>query len=314
MKDHARGLEARESTSRVGWCCPYCSASLEPRPHGLYCAAEGRWFATSHGVHRLLTEERRREVLPFLELYQRVRRDQGWKVEPGLPYVAPEHPHSTIWRMRAACFRMGLEMATGILGRGPWRVLDAGAGCGWASARLWERGHRVVAVDTNLDPDDGLLAAERLMSDPSVIARAEAEMDALPLEPGLFDLVLVAGALHHAPRLVRALVELRRVTRRGGLLLVLDSPVYRRRQDGEAMVAARMKEIGDRYGLAVPRESQSGYLVLGELDDAFSSAGWKVEMHGWPGPFRERLRDVLERVRRGRRTARFPILLARRDG
>lgn len=314
MKDQARGLEARESASWLGWCCPYCAAALDTRPHGLYCTAEGRWFATTRGVHRLLTEERRRELLPFLELYQRVRRDQGWKVEPGLPYVAPEHKHAAIWNVRAARFRSGIELATGILGRGPWRVLDVGAGSCWASARLWERGHRVVAVDMNLDPDDGLVAAEQLMADPSVIARAEAEMDALPLEPGLFDLVLVAGSLHHAPRLVRALVELRRVTRRGGLMLVLDSPVYRRRQDGEAMVAARMKELGERYRLAVPRESQSGYLVLGELPDAFSSGGWKVEVHGWPSRLREKVRDTVERARWGRRGARFPILLARRDG
>jgi SAM-dependent methyltransferase len=139
-------------------------------------------------------------------------------------------------------------------------------------------------------------------------------MDALPLAPALFDLVLAAGSLHYPPRLLRTLVELRRVTRRGGVLLVLDSPVYRRRPDGEAMVASRMQEHARRYRVAVPRETQSGYLVLGELHDIFRSAGWRLELRGWPDPLREHARDLVEILRWRRRTARFPILLARRDG
>ena len=77
-------------------------------------------------------------------------------------------------------------------------------------------------------------------------------MEELPLAPSSFDLVLASGSLHYVHHLPRALVELRRVTRKGGLLLVLDSPIYRRRQDGEAMVADRMKALERRYGLPDP--------------------------------------------------------------
>jgi SAM-dependent methyltransferase len=177
-----------------------------------------------------------------------------------------------------------------------------------------ERGHRVAAVDVNLDPFDGLQAADRLLDVPQRLARAEAEMDELPLPPGAFDLVVASGALHYTHDMPRTLVELRRVTRKGGLLLVLDSPTYRRRPDGEAMVADRMQALERRYGLPIPRESQSSYLVLGELRGVFSSAGWLLEIHGWPGRIREMARDAVEILRHGRRTARFPILLARRDG
>jgi hypothetical protein len=65
------------------------------------------------------------------------------------------------------------------------------------------------------------------------------------LAVGLTDLCVdrLLKPLFHRPRpvdtllQVRALVELRRVTHRDGWLLVLDSPVYRSRPDGEAMVA-----------------------------------------------------------------------------
>ena len=58
-----RGLLGDTATTAEawpGWCCSHCSAPLEVRTHGLYCAAEGRFFAQIDGVYRLLTEGRRR--------------------------------------------------------------------------------------------------------------------------------------------------------------------------------------------------------------------------------------------------------------
>jgi SAM-dependent methyltransferase len=284
----------------VGWCCSYCAAPLRPLAEGLLCVEEQRWFATHEGVHRLLPEERRREIRPFLELYQRVRRDEGWRAE--------------VCAARGAPLEAALGLAAPHLGAGPWKVLEAGGGCCWASVRLVQQGHRVAAVDVNLDPDDGLFAANRSLPAPDALPRAEAEMDALPLEAGAFDLVLAVGSLHGVPRLTRTLVELRRVTRRGGALLVLDSPVFRRRPDGEAMVSARMRQHARRYPPGLPRESESSYLVLGELRELFSSAGWRLGVHGWPAWWREGLGDAAALGRGRPRPARLPILLALRDG
>jgi SAM-dependent methyltransferase len=314
MKSQTRSPEIAESEAWIGWCCPYCAAPLEARGHGLFCAAETRWLATDRGIHRLLPEERRRELLPLLELYQRVRRERGHRAEASFPEVPYDHPHRAAWSARGEQFRAALAIVSPQLGPAPWRVLEVGAGCCWASARLLERGHKVVAVDVNLDADDGLRAAERLVPDVQSLARAEADMDALPLEPGRFDLVLAVGALHFSPRPTRTLVELRRVTRRGGLLVAIDSPVYRRRPDGEARVAERMREQARRYRISVPRESQPGYFVLGELGQLFSGAGWRVEVEGWPGRAAEGVRDAVNLLRRGRRSARYPVLVAKRDG
>ncbi|HVR70506.1 MAG TPA: class I SAM-dependent methyltransferase [Vicinamibacteria bacterium] len=284
----------------VGWCCSYCAAPLRPLAAGLLCVEEQRWFATQDGVHRLLPEERRREIRPFLELYQRVRRDDGWRAE--------------VCAARGTPLDAALALAEPHLGPGPWKVLEAGGGCCWASVRLLARGHQVAAVDVNLDPDDGLLAANRSLPMPEALPRAEAEMDALPLEAGAFDLVMAVGSLHGVPRLLRTLVELRRVTRRGGALLVFDSPVFRRRPDGEAMVAERMRRHARRYPPGLPRESEPSYLVLGELRELFAGSGWRLDVHGWPVWWRERLGDAAERGRGRPRPARLPILFALRDG
>jgi SAM-dependent methyltransferase len=314
MRDEPLEPEVSERQGWVGWCCSYCSAPLEPKPNGLFCAEEGRWFGTVEGVHRLLPQERRQELQAFLEFHQRVRRADGWRLEMGLPEVLPGHPHETTWLRRAAALRAGRRLVEAHLGTGPWRVLEVGAGCCWAGLRLLDDGHRVAAIDVNLDPADGLTAANRLLESPSQLPRAEADMEELPLEPAHFDLVLASGSLHHAPRTVRTLVELRRVTRPGGALLILDSPVFRRRQHGEAMVADRMREHVRRFSFAVPREAQPSYFALGELVGLFRGAGWQLQIHGWPSRAQEWLEDVLQLVRLRRRRPRFPILLARRDG
>lgn len=313
MSEGLVAMPATATSEWPGWCCSYCAAPLQVDGHGVSCAREGRWFATSDGVHRLLTQERRRELQPALEAYQRVRRDEGWRAERNLPDAPAGHPQAAIWRRRARHFARALTLAGDRLGRGSWRVLDAGAGCCWASARLLAAGHAVAAVDVNLDADDGLRAAARLLDDPSRLPRAEADMESLPLEPAGMDLVLAAGVLHHAAHPARVLVEMRRVTRRGGLVVVLDSPVYRRAEDGETMRAERAQRHAVRYGFsAVP--FGVGFLLRDELEALFEGAGWRLEVHGWPGRVREAARDLVERTRWGRRTARFPILVGRRDG
>jgi SAM-dependent methyltransferase len=282
-----------------GWCCSYCAAPLEIERHGAVCPREGRWFATQGGVHRLLTQERRRELQPSLEAYQRVRRAEA---ESGGRQTRA-----------AASFDRALAAAAARLGPGPWRVLDVGAGGCWASARLLALGHTVAAVDLDLDEQDGLLAASRILADPSALPRAEADMEALPLEPASMDLVLAAGVLHHAADLSRTLVELRRVTRRGGLLVGIGSPVYASAADGERAVADRAEAVRDRYGVpAMP--FGRGYLVRDELSETFRRCAWRLEVHGGPRAMAEIARDAVQIARRGRRTARSPILIARRDG
>jgi len=55
-----RPVESQAPANRFpGWCCSYCGEPLQSRPHALHCAAEGRYFATHQGVHRLLPGARR---------------------------------------------------------------------------------------------------------------------------------------------------------------------------------------------------------------------------------------------------------------
>jgi SAM-dependent methyltransferase len=298
-----------------GYCCPYCAAPLASRGLALVCTAEGRAFASTAGVFRLMEEGRRAELQPRIEIGHRLRRDEGFVAEPGLPEVPEGHPQASLWKRRAANLDEGLRRLEAVLGERPWRVLEVGAGCAWAGAFLARGGHRVTAVDASLDPDDGLLAAERLLpSGGPGLDRAEADMEALPLEAGRFDLVLAVDSLHHARGIQRALVEWRRVTRRGGALLVLESPVYGRREDGEADVARRMRHLRRHYAIEPGREALPGYLVRSELGSLFAQSGYRLEDPPTASGLASRALEIAAALLGRSGLPTRPVLLARRDG
>jgi SAM-dependent methyltransferase len=248
-----------------------------------------RWFATHDGVHLLLPEERRRVLGAFRDMRERAERALGRDMRE---VMSSDHCFREVWGR--------LEAVIGAaIGAVLWAGLDAGAD------RLVEAGLPVAVVDPRRERGDPTLLG---------LPRAEAELDALPLEPGRFDLVVAAASLHSSPSLPRALVELRRVTRRGGALVAFGSPVFRKASDGEAQVAREMRRERALLGMAVPRETRAGYLVCEDLAEQFRNAGWSLEVLGWPGVLREHGEDLFRLLRGGRRRARYPLLFARRDG
>jgi SAM-dependent methyltransferase len=128
-------------------------------------------------------------------------------------------------------------------------ILDLGAGNGWLCHRAARMGHRCVALDMRDDRVDGLGAAkEFLLEDPVLFRCVTGSFEDLPFAPESFDVTLFNASLHYAQDLRRALLEASRVTRRGGILAILDSPFYRRAADGEAMVAEKKARGGASFG------------------------------------------------------------------
>jgi SAM-dependent methyltransferase len=285
MRDEFQVSAGAHSEEWVGWCCSSCGAPLVPRGRGLFCRAEERWFATRGGVHLLLPEERSQLLRAYRDIWQRTARPPARSRRE-----AEEH-------RRLVDEAMG--RAREALGQGPWYVLAAGVD---SSTAIDLAGHRVVAISPRAGQGGAL------------VVQAEAELDALPLEPGRVDLVLARGSLHEGASLARTLVELRRVVRRAGMLVACDSPVYGRRRDGEAQLAQAMKEERALVGMAVPREIRPGFLVRAELAEQFAAAGWSVQVLGWPGGLRAPAADLFRRLRGARPRPRYPVLVARRDG
>jgi ubiquinone/menaquinone biosynthesis C-methylase UbiE len=102
---------------------------------------------------------------------------------------------------------------------GEERALDSGTGTGALAFALSELVREVVAVD--VDPEL-LEEARKRSADRANVEFLEADATALPFADGDFDLAGSLRMLHHLPRPELAVAELVRVTRPGGIVLVVD--------------------------------------------------------------------------------------------
>ncbi len=131
----------------------------------------------------------------------------------------------------------------------PLRIADLGAGNCWMSYRLALRGHRPVAIDILGDPLDGL-AAGRHYQEKTPFPRINGEFDELPLAAQSLDVAIYNASIHYSTDYRRTLSEVRRCLGPEGCFLIVDSPIYRRREHGEMMRRERHQQFQATYGFA----------------------------------------------------------------
>lgn len=168
-----------------------------------------------------------------------------------LPYLKTG-PFARQWSVRARSFEAFMARIVrpqaARLGR-PLSILDLGAGSGWLSYRLAREGHGATALDIRDDGIDGLGAAAPIVQrEPERIRRITASFEATGLESASIDIAAFNAALHYATDLERTLGEAARTVRPGGQVVILDSPFYRREQDGAAMVAEKRARAAQTFG------------------------------------------------------------------
>ena len=106
------------------------------------------------------------------------------------------------------------------------RVLDLGCGAGRHAFEAYRRGARVVAADLDrgeLAPVGGMFAAMRAEGEagpPAAATAVAADATCLPFPDAAFDRVSAAEIIEHVPDDSRALAEIARVLRPGGVAAV----------------------------------------------------------------------------------------------
>jgi SAM-dependent methyltransferase len=264
---------------------------------------------------------RRRWARAYARLRRTEGRGAGGDAELfALPWVTAG-PLAAQWRIRARTFDTFLRRVVAPLERErgqALRVLDLGAGNGWLSARLAERGHRCVAADLRVDDVDGLAAAapfaRRL---PRMFGRVAASFDALPVRARRFDLVVFDASLHLAEDLGRVLSEAARAAAPGGVVAVLDSPFYAHAASGEAMRVEKRRETAARFSdvaedlLAL---SPVEFLTKERLADAAAPAGLAFHRRRVLYPAAYEARGVVARLKGTRTPSRFDLWVARAPG
>lgn len=230
-----------------------------------------------------------------------------------LPYLRTG-PTAAQWAIRSRTYDAFAARVLAPMAREagrPLRILDLGAGNGWLCYRATLLGHDATAVDVRDDAVDGLGAAAGYDAHlPRPFGRVAASFGDLPMADGSYDLAVFNAALHYALDLAATLREAARVVRRGGRLVILDSPFYRRARDGDAMIAEKHRHAAARFGgradalTALPFIE---YLTPDGLASASAPLGLRWRRHRVRYPLAYEARPFVAILKRRRPPSRFDL-------
>jgi SAM-dependent methyltransferase len=304
--------------AELQFACPLCRAPLIPLDaERQRCPADGTIYERCAGVWHFLTPDRQEYYAPFMREYQIVRQAEGRGSTTAdyyraLPFADLSGRFTTDWQIRARSFLtfqsdvlIPLERAR----QRSLRVIDLGAGNGWLSYRLAQRGHNVAAVDLLTNPLDGLGAHSHY---DATFTPVQAEFDRLPFVAQQADLIIFNASLHYSTCYEITLAEALRVLHPDGSLVILDSPVYRSASSGAQMVREREAAFTRAYGFPSNALTSENYLTMQRLHDLADQLHlrWNFirPFYGW----RWLLRPIKAGLLRRREPARFAVIVGRR--
>jgi SAM-dependent methyltransferase len=234
--------------------CPSCGTS--PLAGIAACPGCGRLVGTQGGGLDLLDDASRPDANAFTERYRSLRLAEGW-VDPTGPMLA--RGRSEPWRRWRSATRAAAYLAREWPDPAGRVVADIGSGTGWAQPLF--AGFAVVAFDIlPTRPSDNALTVR-------------ADMRRLPLRDSTIDAAFFSASIHYVPP-AEAVAEAARVLKHGGLLVVVDSPIYGN-DDSRARAAGRSAAY---YASAGYPELATGYhpVSVGELRSVVADAGFAL--------------------------------------
>lgn len=130
---------------------------------------------------------------------------------------APDYDTSDYSKYPRQCYPYVLEAISNIKFN---RVLDLGCGTGVILKEIRNINNEAELFGLDLSENMILQAAERLGTD---VGLSAGDAENMPYEDNSFDLVCCVESFHHYPNPAKALSEINRVLRKGGVLLICDT-------------------------------------------------------------------------------------------
>ena len=237
---------------------------------GRLVCPSGHEYPIRNGIPCLYTDDhgwqsKAREAQGWVDIHKEkgIYEVETDPVDLKVPYF-PEEP----WIEVAKSFDIALDI---LKLSGTERVLDLGAGRGWAAKQFALRGCEVAALDIVEDVNVGLGRAYALMQDAGIeFDLVIADGEKLPFAPGIFDIVFCSAVLHHSSDLPAFLKNIATVLKPGGKLCAIFEPcIPLWASEKSALKKHSQEEL--QFGINETRPNFNQYL------DALEEAGLKVE-------------------------------------
>jgi SAM-dependent methyltransferase len=312
-----------EQGTEITLRCPGCFCSIghlkQAEAAVLDCSACGLRLACEQGIWKALSPNRVARYSQFINDYESIRASEGRGSAESdyylaLPYGDLSGLLSSQWAIRARTFRYIerniLPRVASLTGR--LRILDLGAGNCWMSYRLQSQGHTPVAVDLLTNDRDGLGAASHYTEAlGSLFPRVQAELDNLPFADSQFDVAIFNASFHYSENYKKTLAEALRCVRKGGLVLIADSPWYGDEWSGLRMLEERRAFFVEQYGF--PSDALQSLEFLTDQRLAAMEGRFAIRFHTHAPYYgmRWHARPWVARLRRARKPSRFRIYSAK---
>jgi SAM-dependent methyltransferase len=122
------------------------------------------------------------------------------------------------WGLKSALFKRRREVIKDVLPKKPGIALDVGCGLGVYSLDLCLFGYEVLAIDISKSYLEKCKILKSRVGKEWHLILADAQN--LPLRKGCLDLLLCSEVLEHVPDMLKALVEMIKLLKRGGILVL----------------------------------------------------------------------------------------------
>ena len=295
--------------------CPRCRGNIRE----LDCVSCGLHMPVYDGIVDALPPERVAHYERFIRDYESIRAAEGRSPNNAefylnLPYNDVSGRNAYQWRIRASSYDYLMKrVVKPNFQNGGELILDLGAGNGWMSYRMSLAGYRPFAVDLLINDGDGLGAARHYEAPlGGIFPRIRAEATRLPFQEEQFDAAIFNASFHYSEDYAATLRETLRCVRRGGLVIISDSPWYSREESGRQMVAERHSTFSQNYGTASDSIRSLEYLTDDSLRILEEELSIKWMIHSPHYGFKWAMRPLVAKLRHKREPSRFRIYVARK--
>jgi SAM-dependent methyltransferase len=297
--------------------CPRCRTALDRvSTDRLVCPKDGLEYWNVEGIWRFLLPESQAHYHRFMQAREAALHSEEGSPDPeyyrSLPFKDLSGENVQDWAARARGFNLLVKkVLTPIQGQlqRPLKILDLGAGNGWLSNQLASQEDRVVAVDLLVNEQDGLGAWKYYENQFTPI---QADFHRLPVMDGFADVAIFNDSFHYSENYEETLAEALRAVQDDGLVVIMETPVYRRQASGEEMVAELKAAFQDGQGYGPVAQESQNFLTYQRVSALGESLGlYWVYLRPFYGigPLLQPLKAWL--MREGE-PAKFPVIVGYR--
>lgn len=180
--------------------------------------ASGESFPIRNRIIYLLPRQMENSAIKLKEIegWKDVFVKNAWTVRAEDILALPESLPELYWRKVTAALDFALRSfqdLRGMIG------VDLACGMGWAAARFTQKGARMIAADMNDSPQNGLGSAVLIHEKGVAFDAVCMDSERLPIKAASLDFAFICSALHHFTQPVKALRDIHRVLKPGGVLI-----------------------------------------------------------------------------------------------